>query len=163
LKNFKITLAIIFVSAFVFAFIKIVFGAEFTNIYLTKANLPSKNEIITQAVAFKSIGMIKASWYGPRFNGKTTANGETYDEMALTAAHKTLPFGTLLRLTNPQNNKSVIVRINDRGPYIPGRHIDISKGAAIELDMLDIGVHWLEAEIIVLEEENSKVEIASNQ
>ena len=79
---------------------------------------------------------MKASWYGPKFHGKFTANGEVYDQMALTAAHKYLSFGTLLKITNPKNGKSVIVRINDRGPYIEGRELDLSKGAAIELGIL---------------------------
>jgi len=84
---------------------------------------------ISQNVNLKydDIGIMKASWYGPRFHGRLTANGEIYDQMGYTAAHKSLPFGTLLRLTNPKNNKSIVVRINDRGPYIPGRKIDLSK------------------------------------
>jgi hypothetical protein len=78
-------------------------------------------------VKFDDIGMMKASWYGPRFHGRLTTNGEIYDQMGYTAAHKNLPFGTLLKLTNLKTNKSVVVRINDRGPYIPGRKIDLSK------------------------------------
>lgn len=72
----------------------------------------------------------RASWYGPGFHGQTTANGETYDQWAMTAAHKTLPFGTELRVTNTTNGRSVVVRINDRGPYIAGRDLDLSKAAA---------------------------------
>lgn len=83
---------------------------------------------------------MRASWYGPKFHGKLAANGEIYDQMALTAAHKTLPFGTMLKLTNPSNGKSVLVRINDRGPYIEGRHIDLSKAAAIAVGSLEKGV-----------------------
>lgn len=71
-----------------------------------------------------------ASWYGPNFHGRTTANGETFDQWAMTAAHKTLPFGTVLRVTNPSNGRSVEVRINDRGPFIAGRSIDLSRAAA---------------------------------
>ena len=73
-----------------------------------------------------------ASFYGASdgFSGKTTANGETYDPNALTAAHRTLPFGTRVRVTNLQNGKQVVVRINDRGPYKNGRIIDLSKRAA---------------------------------
>ena len=85
-------------------------------------------------------GTMKASWYGPKFHGKLTANGEIYNQMALTAAHKSLKFGTLLKVTNPKNGRSVIVRINDRGPYIEGRDLDLSKGAAIELGLLRKGV-----------------------
>jgi rare lipoprotein A len=95
-------------------------------------------------------GVMRASWYGPRFHGKKTANGEIYDQMAFTAAHKKLRFGTLLRITNPQNNKSVVVRINDRGPYISGRQLDVSKAVAIELDMMRKGVINLKVEEIAL-------------
>jgi len=92
------------------------------------------------SVNFNEIGVMTASWYGPRFHGKLTANGEQYDQMALTAAHKSLPFGTVLQVTNFKNGKSVIVRINDRGPYIEGRDLDLSKGTALTLGMIDRGV-----------------------
>ena len=94
---------------------------------------------------------MRASWYGPRFHGRLTANGEIYDQNAFTAAHKSLRFGTLLRVTNTRTNKSVIVRINDRGPYIPGRQIDLSKAAAEELDVISTGVKKLKIEEIFLE------------
>lgn len=71
----------------------------------------------------------KASWYGGKFHGRLTASGERYNMHALTAAHKTLPFGTKVKVTNLRNNKSVVVRINDRGPFIKGRVIDLSKTA----------------------------------
>jgi rare lipoprotein A len=71
-----------------------------------------------------------ASWYGPRFQGKRTANGERFDTNELTAAHKTLPFGTRVRVKSLVNGKEVTVRINDRGPFIKGRIIDLSKAAA---------------------------------
>ena len=90
----------------------------------------------------------KASFYGSEFNGRKTANGEVYDETALTAAHRTLPFGTVLRITNLQNGLSVIVRINDRGPFHPDRVIDISKSAAEEIDLIKYGVADIEAEIL---------------
>lgn len=101
-------------------------------------------------VEIKTGETMRASWYGPKFHGKLTANGEIYDQMALTAAHKTLPFGTMLRLTNPANNKSIIVRINDRGPYIKGRHIDLSKAAAIALESLHEGVINVEVQYLSL-------------
>ena len=104
---------------------------------------------------------MKASWYGPKFHGKKTANGEVYDQMAFTAAHKSLPFGTLLKLTNPRNGKSVIVRINDRGPYIPGRQIDLSKGAAIELGVMKNGVSRLKVEEITLNGINNPLVMAN--
>lgn len=71
-----------------------------------------------------------ASWYGPGFHGRTTANGEKFDMHELTAAHKTLPFGTRVLVHNPRTGKEVVVRINDRGPYARGRVIDLSKAAA---------------------------------
>ena len=71
-----------------------------------------------------------ASWYGPGFHGNTTASGEVYDQYAMTAAHKTLPFGTELRVTNTANGRSVVVRINDRGPFVDGRDLDLSRAAA---------------------------------
>ena len=90
----------------------------------------------------------KASFYGSEFNGRKTANGEIYDENVLTAAHRTLPFGTFLSVTNTRNNRSVIVRINDRGPFHPHRILDVSKLAAEELDMITHGVAEIEAEIL---------------
>ncbi|HET6528788.1 MAG TPA: septal ring lytic transglycosylase RlpA family protein [Balneolaceae bacterium] len=80
-----------------------------------------------------------ASWYGPDFHGNLTANGEIYNMHELTAAHRTLPFGTILRVKNLDNGKSVIVRINDRGPYAKDRIIDLSKKAAMEIGMIGPG------------------------
>lgn len=81
-----------------------------------------------------------ASWYGPGFHGKATANGERYDQNALTAAHRTLPFNTVVRVINLQNGKSVVVRINDRGPYVDNRIIDLSRAAAARIDMIQSGL-----------------------
>lgn len=80
-----------------------------------------------------------ASWYGPRFHGKRTASGERYDQNKMTAAHRTLPFGTLVKVHNMDNDKSAVVRINDRGPFGKGRIIDVSKAAAKELGMIGSG------------------------
>ena len=80
-----------------------------------------------------------ASWYGPSFHGNPTANGERYDMWALTAAHRTLPFGTLVLVQSVDTGKSVTVRINDRGPFIGDRVIDLSYGAARELAMIGKG------------------------
>jgi len=104
----------------------------------------------TSLVDYVDKGIMRASWYGPKFHGKTTANGEQFDQMAFTAAHKKLKFGTLLRITNPKNDKSVVVRINDRGPYITGRQLDLSKAAAQELGMIKKGVVKLKVEEITL-------------
>lgn len=88
---------------------------------------------------------IVASYY---YHGHTTANGEHYNPDGLSAAHKTLPFGTKVKVTNPANGKSVTVRINDRGPFIKGREIDLSRGAARALGMLSQGVAKLIMEVI---------------
>ncbi|HLR89526.1 MAG TPA: septal ring lytic transglycosylase RlpA family protein [Balneolaceae bacterium] len=85
------------------------------------------------------IGEGRASWYGPEFHGKRTANGETYNMNQLTAAHRTLPFNTRVRVDNLENGQSVIVRINDRGPYIGNRIIDLSREAATQLGMIRNG------------------------
>ncbi len=111
-----------------------------------------ETNINTSIVKYIDRGTIKASWYGPKFHGKLTANGEVYNQMALTAAHKNMRFGTLLKITNPRNGRSVIVRINDRGPYIEGRDLDLSKAAAIELGMLRKGVARLKIEEVTLGE-----------
>ncbi len=89
-----------------------------------------------------------ASYYGPGFHGKKTANGERFNMYELTAAHKTLPFNTRVRVTNLNNKKSVIVRINDRGPYKKGRIIDLSKGAAKKIDLLQTGTAKVKVEIL---------------
>jgi len=81
-----------------------------------------------------------ASYYADSYEGKTTANGEIYRQGKITAAHKTLPFGTKVEVTNLSNNKSVVVRINDRGPFIRGSIIDLTKAAAREIDMVGAGV-----------------------
>lgn len=82
----------------------------------------------------------KASFYGKKWNGRKTASGEVFNTDSLTCAHKTLPFGTMLKVTNQKNGKSVIVRVTDRGPYIEGRIIDLSLAAATKIDMVHSGV-----------------------
>ena len=89
-----------------------------------------------------------ASFYGKEFSGKKTASGEPFDPAALTAAHRTLPFGTQLRVKNPQNGKTVEVRINDRGPFAAGRDLDLSHGAAAELGISDDGVTTVQVEVL---------------
>ena len=88
------------------------------------------------------------SYYGKKFHGKPTSNGETFDMKGLTAAHKTLPFGTVLKVTNEDNGKSVTVRINDRGPFVAGRDLDLSFGAAKKIEMITAGVKTLKVEIL---------------
>lgn len=102
-------------------------------------------------------GVMVASWYGPRFHGRKTANGEIFNQQAYTAAHRKFRFGTLLRLTNPNTDKSIIVRINDRGPFIRGRELDLSKAAAEELGILERGVAKLNTELVTLKGSNFPV------
>jgi len=88
------------------------------------------------------------SYYGKKFHGRPTSNGEIYDMHKLTAAHKTLPFQTKLRVTNPDNGKSVIVRITDRGPFVDGRDLDLSYAAARQIGMIAHGVKELDVEVL---------------
>jgi rare lipoprotein A len=81
-----------------------------------------------------------ASWYGPGFHGRRTANGERFNQNGLTAAHRSLPFGTKVKVTNVNNGRSVVVRINDLGPYAKGRVIDLSAGAARVIGLINSGV-----------------------
>ena len=90
-----------------------------------------------------------ASWYGPGFSGKKTASGDIFDDGKLTAAHKTLPFGSKAKVTNLSNGKSVKVEINDRGPYVENRIIDLSQAAAHALGMIDHGVVQVRIEPLV--------------
>jgi rare lipoprotein A len=91
-----------------------------------------------------------ASWYGRDFHGRKTANGETYDMYKLTAAHRTLPLGTRVRVWNVENGRSCILRVNDRGPFIEGRILDLSYAAALELEMAIKGVATVQIEILEL-------------
>lgn len=97
-----------------------------------------------------AIGSGVASWYGPDFHGKATANGETYNMNDLTAAHRTLPFNTMVLVENKDNGRSVIVRINDRGPYVGNRIIDLSRRAAREVNMINTGT--ANVELFLVEE-----------
>jgi len=90
-----------------------------------------------------------ASWYGPTFHGERTSNGESYDMYGMTAAHKTLPLPTYARVTNLRNGRSVVVRINDRGPFVANRLIDLSYTAAAKLDMLREGTTLVEVRALV--------------
>ena len=99
-----------------------------------------------------------ASWYGPGFHGRRTANGETYDQEELTAAHRSLPFNTLVRVENVRNGKSVVVRINDRGPYVGNRIIDLSQKAARRIEMIGSGVADVRLTIINPDPEHNRQE-----
>jgi len=103
----------------------------------------------TRDVPFRERGL--ASWYGRKFHGRMTSSGEPYDMYAMTAAHPTLPIPSYARITNPANGRAVLVRINDRGPFVPGRIVDLSYTAALKLDLLR-GVAPVELERITGEE-----------
>ena len=104
---------------------------------------------ITRDSAFSERGL--ASWYGKKFHGRRTANGETYDMYAMTAAHPTLPLPSYARIRNPANGREVVVRINDRGPFHAGRIVDLSYAAALRLDLLR-GVAPVELERLTFDE-----------
>lgn len=90
----------------------------------------------------------KASYYSDKLQGRKTSSGEAYNKTLYTGAHRTLPFGTLVRVTNIANDKSVIVKINDRGPYSHERIIDVSKAAAIELGLIQSGIIRVQIEVV---------------
>lgn len=102
-----------------------------------------------------------ASWYGPTFHGKPTSSGEIYDMYAMTAAHTTLPLPTYARVTNLKNGRSVVVRINDRGPFAKNRLIDLSYAAALKLDMIREGTTLVEVRAITPDSTNDKLDRAS--
>jgi rare lipoprotein A (peptidoglycan hydrolase) len=93
---------------------------------------------VPDRVGYREVG--RASWYGPGFQGRETASGEVFDQNRLTAAHRRLPLGTRITVTNLENGKSVRVAVNDRGPYVHGRVLDLSKAAARRLGMVTDGV-----------------------
>jgi rare lipoprotein A len=105
---------------------------------------PSDNLEATDAVFWGG-----ASYYGDEFHGRRTANGETYDRAELSAAHRTLPFGTMVKVKNLTNERTVIVRINDRGPFKPDRVIDVSRAAAEELGLIQSGT--ANVEIVIMQ------------
>lgn len=93
-----------------------------------------------------SVGL--ASWYGGKYHGRLTANGESFDKNALTAAHRSLPFGTRVRVTNLANGRSLLLRINDRGPFVDGRIIDVSQRAAEQLGFKNEGITRVRVEVM---------------
>lgn len=115
----------------------------------SSASLPSKKgKLIESGVA---------SWYGPNFNGRLTANGETFDMEGISAAHRTLPFNTEVIVVNEDNGKSIRVRINDRGPYAKDRIIDLSKGAAEAVEMIGPGTANVTVYLVKGDLKNSRV------
>lgn len=104
----------------------------------------------TQTVRPLKVWFGQASWYGPTFEGRTTASGELYDMTASTAAHASLPFGSMVRLINTRTGRSAVVRINDRGPYVKGRELDVSYQVAERLGIINRGVARLRMELLQL-------------
>jgi rare lipoprotein A len=101
---------------------------------------PARADVLTDDADYPPERVGKASWYGPGFAGRKTASGERFDPNLLTGAHRTLPLGTKVRVTNLKNGRSVLITINDRGPFIRHRELDLSEGAARELQMKGQGV-----------------------
>lgn len=116
----------------------------------TQANVPAQKAERTQPQRAdgRVIGSGEASYYGDEFAGQETASGEHFNPAEMTAAHRTLPLGSRVRVTNEQNGRSVIVRVNDRGPYTKGRIMDVSEGAAQKLGMTDSGTAQVELEVL---------------
>lgn len=108
--------------------------------------------VLLEATEFTQTGM--ASWYGRKFHGRTTASGEIYDMYALTAAHKTLPLPSYVRVTNLENGREIIVRVNDRGPFHSDRIIDVSYAAAVKLGMIEEGTVRVRIEALTLAGQN---------
>ena len=120
-------------------------GAVKTSVRKSKTPAPLKTK---SNVKHRKIMKGVSSFYAEDFHGKLTANGEVYDMYGLTAAHKTLPLNTIVRVTNLVNNKSLILRVNDRGPYVKGRILDCSYGAAKKLDFIVQGTTDVKIEVI---------------
>jgi rare lipoprotein A len=122
----------------------------------TTANHPinqSTNQPITQSTSLDEYGV--ASYYGDEFHGRKTASGEKYNKNELTCAHKTYPFGTKIRVSRLDNKKSVIVRVNDRGPFIKGYIVDLSKKAAQEIGMIEDGIVKVKVELVEKKSDDS--------
>ena len=113
------------------------------NILACTAAFASKSE---QLIGHKEVG--KASFYANKFQGRKTASGEIFEQNAKTAAHKKLPFGTTVKVTNLKNGKHVVVRINDRGPFVKGRIIDLSRSAFMVINNLDSGIIKVRIEVV---------------
>jgi rare lipoprotein A len=103
-----------------------------------------------------------ASWYGPNFDGKKTANGERFNAESLTAAHPNLPFGSWVRVVNTRNGKFEVVRINDRGPYQEGREIDVSYRVARKIGLINSGVSQVRLELIQLPPKRTRDDASQN-
>ena len=114
-------------------------------------------QVIKDPTGFKQTG--QASWYGKKFHGHLTSNGEVYDMYSMTAAHKELPLPSYVKVTNTDNGKSTIVRVNDRGPFHPGRIIDLSFAAASKLDVIKTGTANVAIEVITVDKPTAQTKI----
>jgi rare lipoprotein A len=112
------------------------------------SSVPRKSGVRPQASKAKPYQVGTASWYGANFHGKPTASGERYDMYDMTAAHLTLPMGSYVRVTNLHNGRAVVVRVNDRGPIVPGRIIDLSYGAAQALQFRAKGLQRVRLDVV---------------
>jgi rare lipoprotein A len=112
------------------------------------AEVTMSNKVVAVEQAFDSIGQGEASYYGRELQGNRTASGQRFDAEGFTAAHRTLPLGTRLRVTNLANGRSVIVTVNDRGPFVHSRLIDVSLGAAREINMVRSGRAQVKLEVL---------------
>src|SRR4029077_16963919 len=112
------------------------------------SSVQAKSEVRKQVGKTKPYQVGTASWYGQNFEGKPTASGEPYDMYDMTAAHLTLPMGSYVKVTNLRNGKAVIVRVNDRGPIVPGRIIDLSYGAAQALQFRHKGLQRVRLDLV---------------
>jgi rare lipoprotein A len=112
------------------------------------SSVQAKSEVRKQVGKTKPYQIGTASWYGQNFQGRPTASGEPYQMYDMTAAHLTLPMGSFVRVTNLRNGKAVVVRVNDRGPIVPGRIIDLSYGAAQALQMRAHGLQRVRLDLV---------------
>ena len=108
-----------------------------------------KYEVMASAANYREAGI--ASWYGQKFHGKATSNGEIFDVYAVSAAHRSLPIPSYVRVNNLENQRSLVVRVNDRGPFHPDRIIDLSHAAAVKLGFVDSGTSRVEVEYLQVE------------
>jgi rare lipoprotein A len=135
-------------SILIFFLVMFLYSCSSSPRFTNEKNLPIPEKVERDSIQEKYNELNKpiqsitgpASFYSDKFNGKVTANGETYKMYGLTAAHNSFPFNTIIRVTNLKNNKSIVVRVNDRMPLHPERIVDLSYGAAILLDMVKDGV-----------------------
>jgi rare lipoprotein A len=111
-------------------------------------SLPAADPVAAEEKVYKAVGQGMASYYGRELAGNRTASGERFNPAGFTAAHRTLPLGTRLRVTNVANGRSVIVRVNDRGPFVGRRLIDVSLGAAQEIQMIRTGTAQVRLELV---------------